>query len=315
MRKIAGVLLLVFACSITIWAQGTVPARIVVTIGHYYGPTIPLLEANNLTITQEVTPLKITSVIPLRGPRAALELFILVDNCSSCEVGSNFDELRKFIAAQPATTSVGIAYIQDGRLQIIEDLTADHERATRALSQPYGSRTLSPYGALADLITNWKPRSSRRVVLMISTGFDPAAVNAQSESKSAEAAIRAAQRGSVAVYAIYHPSFDYATTAQDKLYSGQVLLSHVADETGGEAYYLGFGPLTSLAPFLADINYHLANQYLVKFLANPVTSVGELQDVVVKSNVPNLDLMAPYRIVVPANGVHSQKPKAAPLQH
>jgi hypothetical protein len=315
MRKSAGVLLLVFACSITIWAQGTVPARIVVTIGHYYGPKIPLIEANNLTITQGVTPLTITSVTPLRGPHAGLELFILVDNCSSCEVGSNFDELRKFIAAQPATTSVGVAYIQDGRLQMVENLTTDRERATRALSQPYGSRALSPYGALADLITNWKPRSPRRVVLMISTGFDPAAVNRQSESKSAEAAIEAAQRHSVTVYAIYHPSFDYATTAQDKLYSGQVLLSHVAEETGGEAYYLGFGPLTSLAPFLADINHHLANQYLVEFLGNPGSSVGELQDVVVKSNVPGLDLMAPYRISVAPNGTSGQKPKGAPVQY
>jgi hypothetical protein len=315
MRKIVGVLLLVFACSITMWGQATVPARIVVTIGHYYGPEIPLLKANNLTITQGVTPLTITSVTPLRGSHAGLELFILVDNCSSCEVGSNFDELRRFIAAQPATTSVGVAYIQDGRLEITENLTTDRERAIRALTQPYGSRALSPYGALADLITNWKPRSSRRVVLMISTGFDPAAADRQSESKSAEAAIQAGQRGLVTVYAIYHPSVDYATTAQDKLYSGQVLLSHVAEETGGEAYYLGFGPLTSLAPFLADINHHLANQYLVEFLANPGASVGELRDVAVKSNVPDLDLMAPYRIAVAANGTPSQKPKASPVQY
>ncbi len=65
--------------------------------------------------------------------------------------------------------------------------------------------------------------------------------------------LQAAQRAGVTVYVIYHPSADYLTTDSSKIYSGQVQLAHVADETGGEAYFLGFGPLPSLAPFLADM--------------------------------------------------------------
>jgi hypothetical protein len=308
MHKMGGVACLLFSCSLAVWGQSTVPARIVVTMGHYYGHEPPLLTANDLIVTQQGRPLTITSVTPLRGDRASLELFVLVDNCSSCEVGSKFDELRRFIATQPATTSVGVAYIQDGRLEVAENPTADRERSIKALSPPGGSKPSSPYDALADLIKGWKQDSSRHVVLMISTGLDPVTADPQApSSKSAEAAIQAAQRAEVTVYAIYHPRADYAKLDFSKLYEGQGQLSHVADETGGEAYFVSFGPLPSLAPFLADINQHLANQYLLEFLAKRGNSPEELQDVEVKSKVPDLELRAPYRIVVTGNSVIGHK--------
>jgi hypothetical protein len=46
-------------------------------------------------------------------------------------------------------------------------------------------------------------------------------------------------------------------------------IEHVADETSGEVYFLGFGPMPSLAPFLADLAEHLANQYLLEFVVKP----------------------------------------------
>jgi hypothetical protein len=150
---------------------------------------------------------------------------------------------------------------------------------------------------------------------MISTGLDPAAADPTSaQSKSAEAAIEAAERAEVTVYAIYHPNADYATTDFSKLYAGQIQLSHVADETGGEAYFLSFGPSSSIAPFLADINQHLANQYLLEFLANRVNPLGELQEVEVKSNLPDLDLRTPYKIVIGGSGATGQKTKVVPAK-
>lgn len=104
MRKAVVFLSLVFACALSVWGQHTVPARIIVTVGHYYGPEPPLLKADDLTVTQGGKTLTITSLRPLRG-WATLDLFVLVDNCSSCEVGSNFDELRRFIASQLSTPS------------------------------------------------------------------------------------------------------------------------------------------------------------------------------------------------------------------
>jgi hypothetical protein len=85
----------------------------------------------------------------------------------------------------------------------------------------------------------------------------------------------------------------------DTVISGQVQLAHLAVETGGEGYFLGFGPLPSLAPFLDDIAGHLANQYLLEFLATPGAGPGALEEVRVKSSIPYLELMVPNKVWVP----------------
>jgi hypothetical protein len=283
------------------------PVQMTLTLGHHYGQAAPLLTRDDLTITQNYQPLSITNVAPLRGDRAGLELFLLVDNCSNCEPGSNFQELSHFIGAQPPTTTVGVAYILNGRLQVAENPTTDHARAVKALSTPEGNKPASPFVALADLIRGWPQTASRRVVLMISNGINPAAADKYQDS-SAEAALEAAERAGVTVFVIYHPSADYLTTDSSRLYAGQVQLAHVADETGGEAYYLGFGPLPSLGPFLADLADHLANQYLVEFRAKPAEGSGVLDRITVKSKIADLDVMVPDKVWVP--GTKSVSPEA-----
>ena len=303
MRKIAKLASLVFACPLFTWAHtGSpvgIPVQMIVTVGHHYGHVPPTLTPDDLIVTQHYEPLLITNLAPLRGDHAGLEIFVLVDNYSNCEPGSKFEELRRFISSQPSTTTVGVAYIQNGRLQVAENPTLDHERAVRALNPPAGSKPASPFVALTDLIRGWPQGSSRRVVLMISNGVNPAATDALRDP-SADAALEAAQRAGVIVYVIYHPSADYLASDFSKLHSGQIQLAHVADETGGEAYFLYYGPLPSLAPFLADLADHLANQYLLEFLANP-GETGSLQQVTVKSKITDIEVMVPDKIWVPGS--------------
>jgi hypothetical protein len=308
MSKIAKLASLALACPLFCWAQtqppaGT-PAQMIVTVGHHYGHVPPVLTKDDLTVTQHYEPLAVTDLIPLRGDRAGLELFLLVDHCSNCEPGSKFEELSHFITSQPRTTAVGIAYILNGRLQVAENPTTDHNRAIEALNTPEGSKPASPFNALAELIHNWPQGSSRRAVLMISNGINPGATD-KLQDPTAEGALEAAQEAGVAVFVIYNPSADYLKTDSSKLYSGQVQLAHVADETGGEAYFLGFGPLPSLAPFLEDLADHLANQYLLEFIANPAEGPGELQSVTVKSKITDLEVMVPDKVWVSGNPPYS----------
>jgi len=297
MRKVATAAWVLFLGPLLVSAQPTLtpgaPAQMVITLGHYYGHDPVLLKQDDLTVMQRYEPLSITNLIPLRGDRAGLELFFLVDNCSSCEVDTKFDELRRFIESQPSTTALGVAYIQDGMLQVAEKPTQDRARVVKALNPPTGSKPANPFRALTDLIKGWDQDASRRAVLMISNGIDPTATEGKKDP-FAEAAIEAAQRAGVTVYVIYHPSADYLTADPLKLYAGQVQLAHVANETGGEAYFLSFGPLPSLAPFLADIADHFANQYFVEFLAHE-GEPNSLQEVRVKSKIPGIDLMAPNK--------------------
>src|SRR5208283_3215119 len=96
-------ILLMSACSLFAWGQSEtvagVPAHMIVTAGHFYSHQPPLLTPADLTIRQDFEVRPITNLVPLRGDRAALELYVVVDNCSSCEPGPKFGELRKFVAS------------------------------------------------------------------------------------------------------------------------------------------------------------------------------------------------------------------------
>ena len=84
----------------------------------------------------------------------ALELMILLDDGSNTTLGTQLDDLRKFISSQPETTTVVVAYMRDGASQVAQNLTSDHLLAAKALRLPLGIRGVngSPYLSLTDLV-------------------------------------------------------------------------------------------------------------------------------------------------------------------
>src|SRR5271166_4127644 len=64
---------LALGCPLFSWAQTTssagAPARMLVTVGHYYGHQLPVLTRDDLTVTQRFDPLPVTNLVPLRGDR------------------------------------------------------------------------------------------------------------------------------------------------------------------------------------------------------------------------------------------------------
>ncbi|PWT97649.1 MAG: hypothetical protein C5B51_30975 [Terriglobia bacterium] len=273
-----------------------VMARIVVTANSYY-KNVPALTADDVIVKDGYKPVTIHALVPLRDARADLEIYVLVDNSSNSEIGQRFMELREFLASQPPTTSIGVAYIQDGRLKVAQTPTHDRSRAIEALNPPSGSNPSNPFRPLAELIEGWRPDSSRHVVLMISGGVDPGASAITNES--VDTTLDLAQRAGVMVYCIYHPGAEYPTSGFMALYSGQIQQAHLATESGGTAYFQDLGPLPSFGPFLADIGERLANQYLVEFETN-VETRGAMHDVSVTSKLRDVHLTAPWRVWVPA---------------
>jgi hypothetical protein len=74
----------------------------------------------------------------------------------------------------------------------------------------------------------------------------------------------------------------------------------VAEETGGEAFYLGFETPVSFAPYLEELMRRLNHQYLLVFLAKPVKKSG-LERVKVRTEIPGVELVAATRVWVPAS--------------
>jgi hypothetical protein len=297
---------LTFLIPIALLAQDkslSVPIQITVSAGHFYTEQAPVLTRDDLTVRQGFEEVPIVSVTPLHG---AIEIFLLIDHCSSCEPGTKFDELRRFIVAQPPETSFGVAYIREGKLEAALNPTQDREAVVKAINAPEGSKPANPFNALAELIRRWPPSVSRRAVLMISNGLDPAA-EIDKPNGPAEDTIDEAIRAGVSVFAIYHPSADYATADGSKLYAGQIELAHVAVETGGEAYFLGFGPLPTIAPFLNDVADHLANQYVLAFAPRAMVP-GSFENIDVMSANLKIDVTAPAKIWIPPVETSSGQP-------
>ena len=100
-------------------------------------------------------------------------MFILIDEASDVTLGNQFVDLRNFIDHQPAPTRIGIGYMRDGSVKTVQELTADHGAAGKALRLPLASAGVmpSPYLSLKDLIKHWPDSANRREVVLISSGI------------------------------------------------------------------------------------------------------------------------------------------------
>jgi hypothetical protein len=288
-----GIAVLALTCAVAFAqtkSQPDVEVPMVLTVADHIKHQPPSLKPEGVQIRNAM----ITNWVPLKDGDD-LELFVLIDDAVNYDFDSKLQELRRFVILQPPPVSIGVAYIHDGTLQIIENPTRDRLIAVRALRAPSGSGPANPFCALSDLIRHWQKRSLRRDIVMVSAGIDDS-VTAGAVCVEVETAIADAERAGIAIYALYNPPANYLSEKWPKIDSGEINL--VCFETGGEAYFLTRSPLESITPFLADITEHLAHQYLVKFLVSPGPESGFLP-ISVNSRSSSMELMAPESVWVP----------------
>jgi VWFA-related protein len=281
-------------------ASGGVAVHMVVTAEAHHGKEVPDVHKDDVMVYQGRERRQVADWTPLREEHAALQLFILLDDSSHVSVASQFEEIRNFINSQPPTTAIGIGYMRDGTVDITQNLTTEHALAAKALRLPVGhlGAYASIYLSIGDLIKRWLETPVRREVLAISDGIDyfggvgPA-------NPYVDAAIEQAQKAGVLIYAIYATGVGHYGHSVFRMNWGQNYLSEMAEETGGEAYFLGFETPVSFAPYLDDLSQRLTHQYLLVFQARPEKKPG-LQSVRLRTELPNVELAAADKVFVPA---------------
>ena len=276
--------------------------HMVVTAEGRHGQAPPVVDRDNVLVYQNKVRDRVTSWVPATGDHAQLELFVLLDDSSSTSLGSQLGDIQAFINAQPATTKVGVAYMQNGTAQIVQNLTTDHAQAGKSLRLPLGvfGVNASPYFSLSDLIKKWPSSAARREIVMVTDGIDPYYGMPDLADPYLNQAIADAQHAGIVVYGIYNPGAGHFGHSYWQSYWGQLYLSRLTDETGGESYYIGFsGPAVAFKPFLDSVEKHLKNQYLLEFNAQPVKKSG-LQRVRIMSERTDYDLVAADHVYVPA---------------
>ena len=303
----AAAVLAVALCGIaSISAQQPAPSgtqvHLTVTVEPKHGTDVPEIHKNEVMVYEGKDRDRVADWIPAQGEHAALELFLLLDDSSSMNLGSQLDDIRKFIDAQPSTTLIGVAYMRNGTADVIQNLTSDHAAASKALRLPtgIGGANASPYFALSDLAKRWPASNARHSVLMVSDGIDRYYGTGNLDDPYVNAAVDDAIRANVVVSAIYEPGAGHFGHSYWQSYWGQLYLSQVADGTGGEAYYIGMtGAPVAFAPFLQDLSRRLEHQYLLSFIPKPEKKSG-WHNVRLSTEVPNVDLISARRVYVNA---------------
>src|SRR5437764_15147904 len=140
---IAGALLAVTALATSpVVAQQTsstgVTVHMVVTVEPRHGSNVPVINREDVMVYQGHDRAKVTDWLPLQGEHAGLQLFILIDDAANTSLGSQLEDIRQFINAQPATTAIGVAHMPNGPAHVLHNRTNGHAHAAKALGRPLG---------------------------------------------------------------------------------------------------------------------------------------------------------------------------------
>jgi hypothetical protein len=291
-------------------AQETVPTagatvRMTVTANVVSDKRMPKINPEDVVVQQGKERLQVAEWVPAEGDRAGLDLFILIDDASDTSLGPHLDDLRAFIDAQPSTTTVGVGYISNATVQIVQNFTTDHAAAAHALRLPLGTAGAygSPYLSVIDLMERWPDSQSRREVLMVTDGIDRARRAPRWRglitNPDADSASNVAMRRGTIIHTIYAPGVGRLHRNYWEATNGQMSIAKLSDVTGGESFYLGLQSPVSIAPYLDNLQKILDNQYWLSFSTTPGEKAG-LQYVTLNTQVAGVDLAAPEAVWVPS---------------
>jgi hypothetical protein len=301
-------------------AAGGVQVHLVITNEAVRGDgEVPALQSGDVKVKQGKNFLNVTQLIPAQGDNAALQLFILIDDTlSSSSVGNNLNDIRDFIKAQPAATVIAVGYMSNATVNVLQNFTADHELAIKAIRLPRGGLSTmdSPYLSLISVVKGWPQQNVRREVLIVSDGLDRLRGNQPTPSRlgpnygpvyhsmptmspDVNSASEISQRYNVLVYSLYAVGVGRSARSSWDLQTGLSGLTKLADETGGDCFSLGASSLVSFKPYLERLQKMFDNQYYVVFQPTPGKKAG-LQRVNLTTEVSNSEIAAPDNVWVPA---------------
>lgn len=272
-------------------------ATVVTVLGSKSAPP-PLIHKDDVNVYEGRVHRDVLYWLPARGDRADLQLAIVIDEADSRTIDNQIEQVRKFILAQPKTTSIGIYYANSGGIRAASQLNPDHKAVAKALRLPTGAlgNFDSVYHSLSQLMSGWPATGARREILVISEGFDP--FNPGLNSAAEDAAATVAQRDGIIIYPLFvNAAGRFASFAS----SGLDHLSQLASATGGHLFFLGMGTPPSFQPYLSQLDKILRNQYfLVWKTPPPRKKTGQLRSFKVRFEETDIRVSVANEVFVPA---------------
>ena len=255
------------------------------------------LQTVDLTVNEDGEPQTILSVRAM-GTSSPINLIVLIQDDVVSSIGLEVKSLAEFIRRLPRGSRVSVGSLRTGTLQVRQKFTADLDRAAKSLRGPVGVASVAPYNPYVEVIEALKRFDSqpagRRAVLLVSDGLDISHgvdSSGPTQSLDLQRAITEAQRRGVAVYCFYAPT---ATTSVDGrlIANAQSSLQRLSDETGGRAFFQGFGAPTSFDPFIKELNTALDRQIALTYLSTHLNK--GFHRVKITSSTPGVEVSYPF---------------------
>ena len=237
-----------------------------------------------------------------------LFLAILIDDSLDSTAAGQWQYLKEFIMAQPPSTMIAVGYLRNNTTMVVQDFTDNHELAAKALRIPMGLGAIgsSPYLSMIDMLKRWpsgaQSPNARQSILLISSGIDYFRGGGFGPFyPDLDPLIQRAQRQNTNIWSVYYPSAGHRGRSFFLLNNAQTNIDKLSEDTGAESYFLGSGMPVSLKPYFDEIGQHLNNQYLLT-VAGGGGAKGKYQSVKVKTEAPDVELIAPAAIYLPKSG-------------
>jgi hypothetical protein len=231
----------------------------------------------------------------------SLFLAILIDDSIDSSAGGQWDYLREFIMAQPASTAIMVGYVTNNGTRVIQDFTPDHALAAKALRLPVGIGSLgsSPYLGTIDLLKRWPKTGPRRSIILISSGIDYfRGPGFGPFYPDLDPLILRAEKQNTNIWTIYYPSASHRGQSFRLGNNAQNNLDKLSQDTGAESYFLGTQMPVTIKSYLDEISVHLNNQYLLTFAGNGGAK-GKFQSMKVKTELKDVEFFVPTAVFIP----------------
>lgn len=254
------------------------------------------LQTVDLTVREDGDPQTLLSIRAI-GTNSPITLMVLIQDDVVASVGLETKSLAEFIRQLIRGSRVSVGSLRTGSLQVRQKFTADLEKAAKSLRPPLGIASAAPYNPYVEVIDALKRFDSqpagRRAILLVSDGLDISRgidSSAASQSLDLQRAINEAQRRGVAIYAFFAPTVVSSTNTL-LVANAQSSLQRLSDETGGRAFFQGFGVPTSFDPFIKELNATLDRQIALTYLStHPKKGFHRVK---VVSSTPGVELNYP----------------------
>jgi hypothetical protein len=281
-----------------------VPTRLVVTV-EPKGAHAQISPAD-VMVYQNHQRVAVTEFKALGPDRDGLQLWILIDDGDEQVLSNQFNDLKTFIARQPAAEEIGIGYLQNGSVKVAQDLTTDHQAAQNAIRMPLGipGISASPYLAVVSLIKKWPESAHPREIVMITSGIDPD-YGSGPDNLYLDQAAEAALRARVIVHAIWFHSAGHVGHSFALLNWGQLYLSQLTEQTGGEFFWEGTMNPVSFMPYLNRLDQELSEQRWLTFSAKPPAKAS-FENLRIGTEVPGNSIVGPSRVWIDPNASRRQ---------